>query len=403
MYKFLINNTDYFSKIKRNTLEVDKNLDDYGINVDLMLTLEEAMGIEAGCIVSLINDTNKIICSGILYEIKYKKMGTSNLYTVSLVVDNYTHLASRITAKEIDKILDEDINLNKVENLFKYYYKTYLEPYGVVLGEIDTTLTISELTVNEEAERTLKEILDNLAELSKSNWEINSHKTFNVFKGKAKATQHKNALTQKDMLDFEMTKTLEGYRNRYTIIGGVPENASGIPDNYINQDGKLIVVVENLQEIERIKKLIGGDGVFNVREENSKLVDIPSMEQYANTIINKFGTPPVSITITIKNGYGYEAGDFIKVVLPEYGLDNWFCIDSINIQEVYNTTNLNFNMNLSKRLDNMQKENLWTVLSGNKLKPLPTDKPNGGGTVFVDSVDIQIQSTILTTAEVLFI
>lgn len=413
MYDVIINKKSYISPInyvEAYSISISKELDDYTFSFNLLLPASKAGVIEVGA-EAFIKDNGKIVTGGILYDIEYETMDTSiptttgnePLLRLKLTVDNFSNLAQRLMVKPVD-VTSIDIDLNHAENLFKKYWTTYLQPYGVSLGAIKTNLTINELEEDTE-EGTLKEKLDNLKELTKSEWFISYDKKFWVYNGKKQYTIHSEVIKEgSGIREVSVSKTMQDYRNRYILVGGEPTGE--VSDEYINEEGRLFVQVDNTAEQSRIRGLIGGDGIFCVKEENDKLESIAEMERYAKDVLNRYGKPPITLKFETFNGSKYEAGDFITVNLPSLNISNQiFCIDSIDIEDMQDgIATLNYKLSCSLRQSNNASDNFWNMMKGNNNAD---SSGSTGGTkapsAFVETVDIQVQSVISASADISFI
>lgn len=412
MYDVIINKKSYISPVnyvEAYSISISKELDDYTFSFNLLLPASKAGAIEVGA-EAFIRDNGKIVTGGIIYDIEYETMDTSiptvgseALLRVKITVDNFSNLCQRLLVKAVD-VTSVDIDLNHAENLFQKYWSTYLKPYGVSLGAIKTNLTITELEEADE-EGNLKEKLDTLSELTKSDWFISHEKKFFVYNGKKEYTVHSGVINESSGIrEVSVSKTMQDYRNRYILVGGEPTGE--VVDEYINEEGKLFVQVDNTAEQARIRGLIGGDGIFCVKEENDKLESIAEMERYAKDVLNRYGKPPITLKFETFNGSKYEAGDFITVNLPSLNISNQiFCIDSIDIEDLQDgIATLNYKLSCSLRQSNNAGDNFWNMMKGNNNAD---SSGSTGGTkapsAFVETVDIQVQSVISASADISFI
>lgn len=412
MIDLIINNKSYINPVnylKAYTLQITKELDDYSFDFSLIMPLTKAKEIEAGAEVFM-KDGENIIIGGIIYDIDYKYLAKDKelnepLMQLDIKADNFTNLTQRILVKPID-VLEENIDLNKAENIYMNYFDKYLKNYAITLGGIKTNMTVEELEEDEE-EKTLKEIFDKLKDITKSEWYIDHKKRFYVYNGKKDFLTHEEILDENSykFRNIKLSKTLQDYRNRYVLVGGEPSADQVIEDQYIDENGHLRVIVDNVTEQQRMKLLIGGDGIFTLKEQNDKLQSIAEMKRYAEEVLNKFGRPPVSLEFDTFVGNMYEAGDFIRVNLPSLNIQNeLFCIDSIEIEDMEGgIATLNYHLKCSLRNSNTSNGNLWDILGKNPGQG--GSILTGGGkqnTVFTDTVDVQVQGIIATSTDITF-
>lgn len=417
-FSLKINNIEYIGNLLDNSLNVSKNLDDFTFDFKLNLLKSTVKTIGVGAEVILREGTD-IIAGGILYEINtdtwYNKNDSLNIsQIVDIKVDDYTNLCNKILTKKLELPESEiDINLNYAENLYLKYFNTYLLPYNFTLGDIKTNLTIDTLDLDTFKDNmSLKEVFEALANLTHSHYKINTKKEFIVYRGISSFKTLPDIVNEDKLQNLTFKRTLEGYRNRVTVIGG--EASGDIAEQYINEDGKLFIIVEDKTEQDRIKTLIGGDGIFASIETNDNITNLEELENQANLTLNKYSRPPVTISFNVKSignewVKNIEAGDFIKLKADtiffnedyEEGFKYAFCcVDSIEITDEGGDF-IDYKVNLSKRKDNTPQKGLLDILQDNSKND--NIKTNGNQDFIKnDNINIQIQSTITTSAELLY-
>lgn len=420
-FSLKINKIEYIDKLKANTLSVSKSLDDYTFSFELNVFKDDLSKIEVGAEV-ILSDNGVIIAGGILYDVRVKSGYTDDNNNkklfLTIKVDNYTNLCQKILIEPINlEEGDIDHNLNFAENIFIMYFNKYLKSYGFTLGEIKTNLTIDEVDLDDfKSNMSLKEVFNKLSDLTHSEYYINTKKEFNVYRGVANFKTIEQVINEDDLLDLELNRTMQDYRNRVKVIGG--DATLEIPDEYVNEDGKMQIMVEDKQEQERIKGLIGGDGIFSSEETNEKITNVDELKNHANLILNKYSRPPLTISFkvnSVQENCGWvrevESGDFIKLKIPTYLKDDdyevvggskldyiYCCVDEVEIEDDLGE-NIIYQLNVSRRKDNTPNKGLIDIL--NPDKEGNTDggsKPNGS--INSDNINIQINNTITTSVEV---
>lgn len=409
--RLLINNKDFTNKLLANSLSINISLDDYKFDFELDLFDYELEQVEAGMEV-ILKENDRVICGGILLSIDYDLVSSINgvyRYCVSINVDNYTNLINRIIVDKID-VWDENLDLNKAENIFFKYFEKYLKPYGFTIKKIQTSLTIDEMEEMEEDKVSLKELFDNLAELTRSEYMINYKKEFFVYRGIADFKTHDRIIENHEIGKVSIKKDLLDYKNKIILVGG--DASYDTEDDFVTEEGKIQIEVENKEEILRMKNLLGGDGIFSKKEENSNITNVEELKEYATFLLNKYSKIPINIEFStthlnelILNNQYIEVGDFIKLRLNGFTkFDNeekdffYCCVDEINIKDISSKDYLEYTYTVSRRKDNLKKDSWLDYLNpgnGNKNDEV---KPNEG--VIVDTIDIQIQNTIITEANI---
>lgn len=420
-FSLKINKIEYIDKLKATTLNVSKSLDDYTFEFELDVFKSDLDLIEVGAEVILI-DNNVIIAGGILYDVGiktgYTDENNNKKLSLSVKVDNYTNLCQKILIEPINlEEGDIDHNLNYAENIFIMYFNKYLKSYGFTIGEVKTNLTIDEMNLDDfKSNMSLKEVFNKLADLTHSEYYINTKKQFNVYRGIANFKTIEQITNEDDLLDLEIKRTMQDYRNRVKVIGG--DATVETPDEYVNEDGKMVIIVEDKQEQERIKRLIGGDGIFSSEETNDNITNVDELKNHANLILNKYSRPPLTINFkinSIQDNCGWvrevESGDFIKLKIPTFlkgddyetiggsKLDYIYCcIDSVNITDDFGE-NIIYELEVSRRKDNTPNKGLIDILNPNtEGNTITNNNPNGS--INSDNINIQINNTITTAVEV---
>jgi len=420
-FSLLINKIEYIHKLKANTLNVSKSLDDYTFEFTLDIFKVDLDLIEVGAEV-ILKDGQNIITGGILYDTElqsgYTDENGNKKLTLTVKVDNYTNLCQKILISEPIDLENGDIdhNLNFAENIFIMYFDKYLKSYGFTLGEVKTNLTVDMIDLNDfKPNMSLKEVFNKLSDITHSEYYINNKKEFNVYRGVANFKTIEQIITEDDLLELKITRTMQDYRNRVTIIGG----DAGVDDSdeYVNENGQLQITVEDKQEQERIKRLIGGDGVFSSEESNPNVTNIDELKNHVNLILNKYSRPPLTIEFKVNSLQkncswvsAVESGDFIKLKIPTFlknddyeivnGKRNDFifcCVDAIEVDDDFGE-NIIYHLTVSRRKDNTPNKGLLDILN---QKPEYTggQKP-GNGSINTDNINIQINNTITTEVEV---
>lgn len=313
---------------------------------------------------------------------------------------------------EVIIFFEEDVDLNNAEMFFYRYAQTYLKPKNIYVSKrnIDTNLTIGEIADDElDPKPYLKDVLDYLADKTKSSWNISANKQFTVKSGKTSIKTYENRFNevsgendfQSSFFDLKMEKAGDDIVNRITVKGSSEHES--MDEQYIDEEGRLTITVDNIEAQERLKLAGLGDGVMEVIEENNKITTVEELKRYAEEYVAKYGDGLKKISFSTYSDLEFSPGDFIGISAETIGFDNILCmVDKIS----YNFESL-IDEDLSMRKDiecTIRKDNNplpnWTTIfkknSDSTEKTKGNTSQNTQSGLLSESVDIQMMEDVLT-------
>lgn len=398
-------------KIKYKTLNINKTITTYNAKITFMLKKDELKNFDCGAEL-MIKHQEYILFSGLIYNLDYKYV-RNGLYNVSLEAETYEILLQHILIPfvDIEEIIEPE--MNKAENIFLNYFNKHLKPLEFVAKEIQTNLTIEELDELDE-NITLKDLFDKLAEVTRSNYYINSKKEFTVYRGIPGAKTHTETIKDNKFLEDGLTinKTIQDYASVIKVIGGEPNPGVEIDEEYLTEDGKIWWEAENADEIERLKNIIpGSDGKFYLKDENDKLDTLELVKQHCNSLLNKYSKMPLTFQFKYFTDEDFpitdiiEAGDFIKLSPDIFDLENnmidptdgvcYLCADEVTIEDNAGDY-FKITLNCSRRKDNTPYAQLEDLIGGKPAKPQGSGNNQNDSNLIQNDVNVQINTTITT-------
>ena len=178
--------------------------------------------------------------------------------------------------------------------IVEFQVDNYLSAEGITKGTIETGADIDEYPQSGLDGKNIKEILDDMAEISGCVWYIDQNRalhfiTLDTITDAPETLE--DAGTFKDFWDVEVVQSLEDYRNKQFVKGG------------IDDDGDLIFVGStDYDEVNERQLLEGGTGVYGNVLENNNLT-------FAERYTADTGTNTTTIVTTV--AHGLLAGDVI--------------------------------------------------------------------------------------------
>ncbi len=314
--KYIINGTERTNLIQKGSLEIRKSASK---------TSEATFSFEHNTVYDInLGQDVKIYIDDILYfggvirEIDYgfkkndfkKFVGTIHTY------DYKTILSRRTTTTHVTS--------EKAGNVVKRLIQLYLYEEGISEGTIEDGLYIEEY---DAVCKNCYEIVDELAELSGYVWYVDEDKKLHFV---AELPNYAAPFDIKpsviDIRDLKFRRSLENYRNKQFIKGGIAE------ENYPEQGivaGQTLVYYKQLNsEIATRQQIEGGSGIYGSVVEDEKIVTIADADKLASDLLKRYGHTLREFTFTTTK-VGFDAGQIAYVDLNNFLRGNYLIQDII--------------------------------------------------------------------------
>ena len=352
----------------------------------------------------------------------YDSETNSSVYTTGKVKNSNKSTKIPITNLQTDKIyyftvmiyFEEETDLNNAEKLFYRYAQTYLKPKNIFVSKrnIETNLTIGEIADDElEPKPYLSDVFDYLADKTKSSWNITANKAFTVKTGRTEIDTYEfrfDEMTgyndqQKGFFDLEISKSGEDIVNRITVKGSSEHESTD--EQYIDEEGRLTITIDNKESQEKLRKAGLGDGVMEYIEENDKITTVEELKRYAEEYVAKYGDGMKKLSFSTYSEIEFKPGDFIGLTADSIGFYNELCmVDKITYNFaslIDETKSMRKDIECTIRKDNNPLDN-WVNMfkpkeDGNKTTEKTPSSSNNQSGLLSESLDIQMMEDVITT------
>lgn len=245
--------------------------------------------------------------------------GTGNTTTiyVDVMSDGYSSIAARrtVTAWYAGKTCGYIVGKMITD---------YLADEGITAGTVNAGVTLSSYV---KGATSIKEILDELADLSGYKWYIDDNKALQFLQEDtitAAAHDIVEGGVFTDFRDVQVEENLEMYRNKQFILGGV-----------LGDGSTLVYSKQIAAEITARQAIEGGSGVYgNVFQDTNILTDADA-EVAADNLLKKYGTVPITLTFNSDTN-DWVAGTKLLVNLPTFGIstNTYFLIEEVTVRDL---------------------------------------------------------------------
>ncbi len=205
----------------------------------------------------------------------------------------------------------------------------YLTTDNITSGTINAGITFDAYSA---AGKTVGSVLDEMASASGFKWYIDNSKALHFVAEDAvvdAAHDIEEGGLFTDFRNVKVEESLELYRNRQTIRGGV-----------VSADGsKLLYTKEDATEITARQAIEGGSGIYENVYSDSNIVSLLVAEDVADNLLKKHGRVPIHIEFESFET-DWRAGTKLKVNLPSHGIstDTYFLVEKVEIQDIGGNT-----------------------------------------------------------------
>ncbi|KXZ39488.1 hypothetical protein SAMN05661008_00326 [Alkalithermobacter thermoalcaliphilus JW-YL-7 = DSM 7308] len=367
--QLLINDVDFTTQLKSESLRISREVKDYSADFTLILNSQQASQIQITQDVEILGMFNKPLFGGLISNLSFEYIDEDNIF-VEVQCTNYNIIPKRRTISA--RINQEPSNPNPEEDTnragfwIRQYILPLLEEEGVTEGWIEAGVQLAETEIEEFNTKSLKEILDVMAEASGFIWYIDHRKKLYFDSYISTATDHieedRIIKANADFRNIRVNQDLSNYANKLFIIGGEYQGEEELPPENLTEDDYIYFVKELSDEIVRMSAINGDSGVWGRVIEDANIKTLEYAEYLADNLLDQFGTPPIELEYeTFKEIY--VPGDYIYADIPMFGLNmDKFVVDSVEISD--NGTYLNYRVRASSRKNNnLPKENFFDYMA----------------------------------------
>lgn len=285
-----------------------------------------------------IGTTNTLLFGGVIADIKYNYVSKDVVYA-EIQCGTYAMLLNGITVKNYPY----SDSLKTVGSVINSLITNYFSQYGIKKGTINAGVSMDTIDTSDWAPTNASDLMDDLADYSRSKgtyrWYIDFKKRLHYIKQSPDdITVHSTPVVTKSspsFTNFDYKVDFDDYRNKQYVIGGYPEK--DVTDANLTDDGRLFLVVSNTTEIGKMKKKMGGDGVYSNIYENNNLTTVTDVEAVANDLLNQYSHAPNVLSFVSYDVIKWNEGDKVTINIPEVtGTTSnvLFYIDEVNIEDI---------------------------------------------------------------------
>lgn len=385
-----INGTNYTSNLKAECLRISREVKDYSANFSLILPTNEISNIQITQDVVILGLFNKPLFGGLISFLDYQYYDEETI-VVEIQCTNYNIIPKRRTINAIinqePTNPDETLDMNRTGFWIREHIMPLLEEEGVTEGWIEAGVRLADMEIEEFYTKSLKEILDIMAEASGFIWYIDHLKEFYFDSYIRKYTDHteENKIIKfnSDFRNVRISKDVSNYRNKQFIIGGEYEGEVELPPENLTEDDCIRFFKELPEEITKMSNINGDTGVWGNVVEDWNIKTLEDAEILADNLLSQYGNAPTELEFEtfIES---YIPGDYIYADLPMFHVNmQKFVVDSVDISDTGKL--LNYKIRASVRASNLPKENFFDYMAKLTRKAKEKGKTiinnnNGGST-----------------------
>jgi len=242
---------------------------------------------------------------------------------------------------------------------------SFLSEEGVTAGTISTGAT---LTAYSGIYKSIKEVLDEMAEASGYAWNINDDLTLD-FKAVETPTLSTDTITgdDGDHFNFRPTRSLNGFRNKQYVEGGL--DAGGNVIRVVTQDDVSIAARQAAE---------GGSGVYGNVYKDTNIQTAENALVVAKELLDRYLVPAAASVQSYKS---MDVGKIIKVTYPKYsiGANTEYLITSKTAERDGNQWVYSYNLEARSSTNFSSKPRSNAVDFFSKLLKKETVSDGGGG------------------------
>ena len=326
-YTLEIDSVDFTSKLHAGSLDILKGADNRHSCTFEIDTTATAIGADDGMYIGQeiqVLEGASIKFGGIIKTIDITQLehgtGGSRKIRLSMYCTDYTDICTRRVTSlntEVQTGAELVTTLIGILNLAGY-------DDNVGTGTIDTGATFNTFSAYA---KTIKDILDTIAESSGYKWYIDESKDL-YFVAEDTIVDETNVIDESGAFtDFMIVNTeisLENYRNKQWVLGALDSTGA-----------KVNVSAEDATEITARATLEGNSGVYGDIEQAKGAQSSADATSVANNKLKLYGTIPYTITFTSFTNT-WIAGTRVTAYLPSIGIPSGskFLIENVEIVDL---------------------------------------------------------------------
>lgn len=200
----------------------------------------------------------------------------------------------------------------------------FLSQEGITEG---TILAGASIDVYDQRVKSLKEVFDELADMSGFKWFIDNAKALQ-FKQEDPVVVAAHDIIEggifTDFRDVNVEENSDNYRNKQFVVGAVQD------------DGRSLFFFKELtDEILARQGIEGGTGVYGNVLQDTNINNLVDAETAADNLLKRHGKMPIELSFN-SDATDWRAGTKLKVNLPIFDLstDTFFLIENVTIREL---------------------------------------------------------------------
>lgn len=242
--------------------------------------------------------------------------GVDTIIFVDITSDGYQAIPSRRTVTLFRK------NVTAGDIVRETVVK-FLSQEGITEG---TILAGASIDVYDQRVKSLKEVFDELADMSGFKWFIDNNKALQ-FKQEDPVVVAAHDIIEggifTDFRDVNIEENSDNYRNKQFVVGAVQD------------DGRSLFFFKELtDEVLARQGIEGGTGVYGNVLQDTNINNLVDAEAAADNLLKRHGKMPIELSFN-SDAIDWIAGTKLKVNLPTFDLstDTFFLIENVNIRE----------------------------------------------------------------------
>jgi len=308
--QLLINAVDKSDNIAKNSLRIVNQSDNrQSLNITLNCKANDYIPLIGQDIVIKKTAAGTVLFGGCIKEIRKQKQepmqGSDSYIEVDVSSDGYNHIPARRT-------ISQNYTSNETGNIVSAM-RTIMSGEVIGLGNITAGITIDNEYYSIECQ-SIKEVLDNLAEISGCKWYIDSTKALNFVSEDTVTTAAHTIAEGGAFTDFHnlvCVEQLDNYCNKVFVTGN------------IDSDGNLLyVTASNTSDITAraaIEGTANSTGVYGIVLSDANIDTLTAASTVADNYLKKYSIDPQEISFGSYQT-DWAAGTQISIDLPVFGM-----------------------------------------------------------------------------------
>ncbi|SMC39433.1 LamG-like jellyroll fold domain-containing protein [Papillibacter cinnamivorans] len=325
MYSIYIKGTDKTDLYKVGSLSISKGADNRSsCSLSLLTTAAycDVIGQDLQ-----VKDGSDVIFGGVIKTASISKLepgtGSSVKLRLDITSNGYGDIPARRTTTAVFT--------NKTAGDIVTYMVNEVLNYAGANDQIGTGTINDGATLAEYAAvcKTVKDILDELADASGYKWYIDDNRDLHFVEEDTVTDAAHDIAEGGAFTDYELESlesSLDNYRNKQFVKGGAGEDGNNIQ-----------IVVEDSTEISARQTSEGSDyssGIYGNVIDDSNITNETTATNAAENALKKYGVAPATLTFTSFTN-DWVSGTKLKVNLPTFGIssDEYYLIEEVSIRD----------------------------------------------------------------------